>query len=103
MKTSRRIYVRTVVELRLFAAAAAKRASRTPEGTRRPGPSFRPLSAAEGVAVSGERLSQAANRLQLWMWLCCVCGLSLRLVHCSDYRCSRKRFFVAWMKPYLTS
>jgi hypothetical protein len=36
MKTSRRIYVRIVVELRRFAAAAAKRASRAPEGTRRP-------------------------------------------------------------------
>jgi hypothetical protein len=33
---------------------------------------------ASGVAVSGERLSQAANRLQLGTWLRCVCGLSLR-------------------------
>jgi hypothetical protein len=30
------------------------------------------------VAVSGDRLRNAANRLQLEMWLRCVCAPSLR-------------------------
>ena len=33
---------------------------------------------SSAVAVSGERFKYAANRLQLLMWLLCVCGLSLR-------------------------
>ena len=41
---------------------------------------------SSGVAVSGERLSQAANRLQLEMWPRCVCGLSLRAVMSSIIR-----------------
>src|SRR6516165_1488733 len=41
---------------------------------------------SSGVAVSGERLSQAANRLQLEMWLRCVCGLSLRAAISSSIR-----------------
>src|SRR5215471_18929584 len=41
---------------------------------------------SSGVAVSGERLSQAANRLQLEMWLRCVCGLSLRAAMSSIMR-----------------
>jgi hypothetical protein len=28
---------------------------------------------SSAVAVSGERFSQAAKRLQLWTWLRCVC------------------------------
>src|SRR5215467_758559 len=43
---------------------------------------------AEGV--SGDRLSQAANRLQLWMWLCCVCGLSLRAAMSSIIRWTQR-------------
>src|SRR5579864_6672002 len=41
---------------------------------------------SSGVAVSGERLSQAANRLQLEMWLRWVCGLSLRAAISSSIR-----------------
>ena len=41
---------------------------------------------SSAVAVSGERLSQAANRLQLEMWLRCVCGLSLRAAMSSIIR-----------------
>ena len=44
------------------------------------------LDASIADAVSGERLSQAANRLQLWMWLRCVCGLSLRATMSSIMR-----------------
>jgi hypothetical protein len=40
----------------------------------------------QGVAVSGVRLSQAANRLQLEMWLRCVCALSLRATMSSIMR-----------------
>jgi hypothetical protein len=39
-----------------------------------------------GRAVSGDRLSQAAKRLQFWMWLRCVCGLSLRAAMSSIIR-----------------
>ena len=42
---------------------------------------------SSAVAVSGERLSQAANRLQLEMWLRCECGLSLRAAMSSIIRC----------------
>src|SRR5215471_16422746 len=35
---------------------------------------------SSAVAVSGERFKNAANRLQLWMWLRCEWGLSLRAV-----------------------
>jgi NAD(P)-dependent dehydrogenase (short-subunit alcohol dehydrogenase family) len=41
---------------------------------------------SSAVAVSGERLSQAANRLQLEIWLRCVCGLSLRAAMSSIIR-----------------
>src|SRR5215510_1732304 len=41
---------------------------------------------SSGVAVSGERLSQAANRLQLETWLRCVCGVSLRAAISSSIR-----------------
>ena len=41
---------------------------------------------SSAVAVSGERLSQAANRLQLEMWLRWVCGLSLRAAMSSIIR-----------------
>ena len=33
---------------------------------------------SSAVAVPGERFKYAANRLQLLVWLLCVCGLSLR-------------------------
>jgi hypothetical protein len=33
---------------------------------------------SSAVAVSGERFNHAANRLQLEMWLRCVCRLRLR-------------------------
>src|SRR5262245_11714470 len=41
---------------------------------------------SSGVAVSGERLSQAANRLQLETWLRCLCGVSLRAAISSSIR-----------------
>jgi hypothetical protein len=33
------------------------------------------------VAVSDERFKYAANRLQLLMWLLCVCGFELARAH----------------------
>jgi len=41
---------------------------------------------SSAVAVSGERFKYAANRLQLLMWLLCVCGLSLRALMSSIMR-----------------
>ena len=41
---------------------------------------------SSAVAVSGERLSQVVNRLQLEMWLRCVCGSSLRAAMSSIIR-----------------
>src|SRR5208337_3864344 len=41
---------------------------------------------SSAVAVSGERFKNAANRLQLLMWLLCVCGLSLRALMSSSMR-----------------
>src|ERR1700756_1766170 len=41
---------------------------------------------SSAVAVSGERCKYAANRLQLLMWLLCVCGLSLRALMSSIMR-----------------
>ena len=38
------------------------------------------------VAVSGDRFRNAANRLQLWMWLLCECAPSLRAVMSSIIR-----------------
>ncbi len=44
---------------------------------------------SSAVAVSGERFKYAANRLQLLMWLLCVCGLSLRALMSSIMRWRR--------------
>ena len=41
---------------------------------------------SSAVAVPGERFKYAANRLQLLMWLLCVCGLSLRALMSSIMR-----------------
>ncbi|HET6161587.1 MAG TPA: hypothetical protein VFE34_24820, partial [Dongiaceae bacterium] len=41
---------------------------------------------SSAVAVSGERFRNAANRLQLWMWLRCECGPSLRAFMSSTMR-----------------
>jgi hypothetical protein len=41
---------------------------------------------SSAVAVSGERFKYAANRLQLLMWILCVCGLSLRALMSSIMR-----------------
>jgi hypothetical protein len=41
---------------------------------------------SSAVAVSGERFKNAANRLQLWMWLRCEWGPSLRTVMSSIMR-----------------
>ena len=41
---------------------------------------------SSAVAVSGERCSKAANRLQLWMWLLCDAGPSLRAAMSSIMR-----------------
>jgi hypothetical protein len=41
---------------------------------------------SSAVAVSGERFKNAANRLQLWIWLRCEWGPSLRAVMSSIMR-----------------
>jgi hypothetical protein len=41
---------------------------------------------SSAVAVSGERPRNAANRIQLWMWLLCECRPSLRAVMSSIMR-----------------
>jgi hypothetical protein len=43
---------------------------------------------SSGVAVSGERLNQAANRLQLWMWL--RCGGELARSHIFDHTLTQR-------------
>ena len=40
---------------------------------------------SSAVAVSGERFRQAANRLQLWMWLRCECRPELARGHVLDH------------------
>src|SRR6202011_785955 len=44
---------------------------------------------SSAVAVPGERFKYAANRLQLLMWLLCVCGVSLRALMSSILRWRR--------------
>ena len=45
---------------------------------------------SSAVAVSGERFRNAANRLQLRMWLLCVCGLELARAHVLDHALAQR-------------